>query len=124
EAWLADSEARARWLASARHDATALGLALVASLGNPNGGRNLAHVAGFFGNSAILRQTQEFMSPDFHTINGKLFLLALLVVVATLALTRRLPTMPVLLILLGNIAFSLISQRNIELFALVALPLF
>jgi hypothetical protein len=43
--------------------------------------------------------------------------------VATLALTRRRPTLPVLLVLLANIAFSLISQRNIELFALVALPL-
>jgi hypothetical protein len=42
---------------------------------------------------------------------------------ATLALTRRRPTVPVLLILLANLAFSLISQRNIELFALVALPL-
>jgi hypothetical protein len=80
-------------------------------------------VAGFFGNSAILRQTQEFMSPDFHTVNGKIFLLALLAVVATLALTRRRPTLPVLLVLLANIAFSLISQRNIELFALIALPL-
>jgi hypothetical protein len=123
EAWLADGEARTTWLARARHHASALGLALLASLVNPNGWRNLAHVAGFFGNSAILRQTQEFMSPDFHTINGKLFLLMLLVLVATFALTRRRPSMPVLLIVLANIAFSLISQRNIELFALVAMPL-
>jgi hypothetical protein len=123
EAWLAASEARAEWLARARHHAMAFGLGLVASLVNPNGWRNLAHVAGFFGNSAILRQTQEFMSPDFHTINGKLFLLMLLVVVATFALTRRRPPMPVLLIVLANIAFSLISQRNIELFALLAMPL-
>ena len=67
EGWLADGERRAEWFARARHHAAALGLALVASLVNPNGWRNLAHVAGFFGNSAILRQTQEFMSPDFHT---------------------------------------------------------
>jgi hypothetical protein len=123
EGWLAVGERRADWFARARHHAAALGLALAASLVNPNGWRNLAHVAGFFGNSAILRQTQEFMSPDFHTINGKLFLLMLLVVVATFALTRRRPTLPVLLIVLANIAFSLISQRNIELFALVAVPL-
>jgi hypothetical protein len=123
DGWLAEGERRAEWFARARHHAAALAVALLASLINPNGWRNLAHVAGFFGNSAILRQTQEFMSPDFHTINGKLFLLLLLVVVATLALTRRRPTMPVLLIVLANIAFSLISQRNIELFALVAVPL-
>jgi hypothetical protein len=123
EARLARGEERTEWLARARHHGAALGLALLATLVNPNGFRNLAHVAGFFGNSVILRQTQEFMSPDFHTVNGKIFLLALLAVVATLALTRRRPTLPVLLVLLANIAFSLISQRNIELFALVALPL-
>jgi hypothetical protein len=123
EAWLSGDDTRADWLARARHHAAALGLALVASLVNPNGLRNLAHVAGFFGNSAILRQTQEFMSPDFHTVNGKLFLLVLLAVIATLALTRRRPSMPVLLVLLANVAFSLVSQRNIELFALLALPL-
>jgi hypothetical protein len=123
EGWLAEGEQRAAWLARARHHAQALGIALAASLVNPNGWRNLAHVAGFFGNSAIIRQTQEFMSPDFHTINGKLLLLALLGVVATLAVTRRRPTAPTLFILLANIAFSLISQRNIELFALLAIPL-
>jgi hypothetical protein len=122
ESRLSAGEARAEWLMRARHHAAAVGVALLASVVNPNGFRNLAHVAGFFGNE-FLRQTQEFMSPDFHTINGKLFLLALLAVMATLALTRRRPTLPVLLTLLANVAFSLISQRNIELFALVALPL-
>ena len=111
------------WYARARHHASALGVALVASLVNPNGYRLLEHVFGFFGNSAILRQTQEFMSPDFQTINGKIFLLALLGVVAALAWSRRRPTVPVLLVLLATIAFALLSQRNIELFALTALPL-
>jgi hypothetical protein len=114
---------RQTWVARAKHHAAALGLALVSSLLNPFGYRLLAHVFGFFGNSAILRQTQEFMSPDFHTINGKLFLLALLGVIAALAWSRRRPTLPVLLVLLITIAFSLLSQRNIELFALTALPL-
>jgi hypothetical protein len=122
EAYLAAGEERVEWSARARHHGAALGVALLASLVNPNGFRNLAHVAGFFGNK-FLRQTQEFMSPDFHTVNGKIFLLALLAVMATLALTRRRPAFPVLLVLLANLAFSLISQRNIELFALVALPL-
>ena len=118
--WL--GAARAEWIARARHHLAALGVAILASLVNPNGFRNLAHVTGFFGNR-FLRQTQEFLSPDFHTINGKIFLLALLAVMAILAFTRRRPTLPVLLVLLANVAFSLISQRNIELFALVALPL-
>jgi hypothetical protein len=122
EARLATGEQRSEWLARARHHGAALGVALLASVINPNGLRNLAHVTGFFGNR-FLRQTQEFLSPDFHTVNGKIFLLAILAVLATLALTRRRPAIPALLVLLANVAFSLISQRNIELFALAALPL-
>jgi hypothetical protein len=111
------------WWSRAKHHAAALGLALASSLINPFGWRLLAHVFGFFGNSGILRQTQEFMSPDFHTINGKIFLLALLAVVTALALSRRRPPAPTLLVLLATIAFSLLSQRNIEFFGLAALPL-
>jgi hypothetical protein len=111
------------WYARARHHLAALGLALAASLLNPHGFRLLAHVFGFFGNDTILRQTQEFMSPDFHTVNGKIFLLSLLAVIAALAWSRRRPSVQVLLVLLANVAFALLSQRNIELFALTALPL-
>jgi hypothetical protein len=114
---------KASLLARARHHVAALGVALLASLVNPNGFGLLAHVAGFFGNSAILAQTQEFMSPDFHTVNGKVFLLVLLAVIAALALARRRLPFPVLVLLLANTAFSLVSQRNIELFGIVALPL-
>jgi hypothetical protein len=123
ESRLAFGPPRVEWRSRANHHAAAFVVALAASLVNPNGFRNLAHVAGFFGNSAILAQTQEFMSPDFHTVNGKMFLLVLVAVVASLAWSRRRPTVPVLLLVLVNLAFALISQRNIELFALVALPL-
>jgi hypothetical protein len=123
EAWLVLGDARREWLARARHHLAAAGIGLLASLLNPNGWHLLAHVAGFFGNSAILALTQEFMSPDFHTVNGKIFLAVLLAVVGSLALSRRRPPLPTLLIVLANVAFALISQRNIELFALVALPL-
>jgi hypothetical protein len=122
EARLSTGEGRAEWLSRARYHAAGLGVAILACMINPNGLRNLAHVTGFFGNR-FLRQTQEFMSPDFHTVNGKIFLLVLLAVIATLALSRRRPAFPMLLTLLANVAFSLISQRNIELFALIALPL-
>jgi hypothetical protein len=122
EAWLA-TDARAEWLARARHHLIAAVIGVAVSLVNPYGWHLLAHVAGFFGKSSILTLTQEFMSPDFHTVNGKLFLLVLLVVVAALSLSRRRPSFPALLLLLINLAFALIAQRNIELFALVALPL-
>jgi hypothetical protein len=111
------------WYARARHHAAALVLALLSSLVNPHGYRLLGHVFAFFGNKAIMLYTQEFFSPDFHTINGKLFLLALLGVIAALAWSRRRPSVPVLLVILATVAFSLLSQRNIELFGLTALPL-
>ncbi len=123
EGWLVLGDARREWFARARHHLAAAGLGLLVSLINPNGWHLLAHVAGFFGNSAILALTQEFMSPDFHTVNGKIFLAVLLAVIGSLALSRRRPPLPTLFILLVNVAFALISQRNIELFALVALPL-
>jgi hypothetical protein len=123
EGWLVLGVARREWFARARHHMAAAGLGLLVSLINPSGWHLLAHVAGFFGNSAILALTQEFMSPDFHTVNGKIFLAVLLGVIGSLALSRRRPPLPTLFILLVNVAFALISQRNIELFALVALPL-
>ena len=49
---------REAWFTRARHHAAALGVALTASLVNPNGFALLAHVGGFFGNSAILAGTQ------------------------------------------------------------------
>jgi hypothetical protein len=121
EAWRTDD--RALWRASARARAVALGLGLVAALINPYGPALLRHVFGFFGNAAILRLTQEFMSPDFQTINGKLFLAALLAVVVALTLCRRVPPRAWLLVILGTTAMALISQRNIELWAITAVPL-
>jgi hypothetical protein len=121
EAWQAAD--KAPWLASARRRGLALGVALLSTLANPHGIGLLVHVGGFFGQQAILRQTNEFQSPDFHTINGKLFLLALLGVLAALALCRRRPPWAWLLIVVGTVAMALVSQRNIELFALTALPL-
>ena len=123
EAWIARGDERSEWLARGRHHLMAAGVGVGVSLINPYGWRLLEHVTGFFGKSTILAQTQEFMSPDFHSINGKIFLLVILATVTALALSRRRPPFPTLLLLLVNLAFSLVSQRNIELFALVALPL-
>lgn len=121
EAWQApDPHPR---LESARQRALALGVAVLATLANPHGIGLLAHVVSFFGQQDILRQTNEFLSPNFHTINGKVFLVMLLAVIGALALCPRRPGWARLLVILGNIAMALVSQRNIELFAITALPL-
>ena len=107
EGWLVLGERRPEWFARARHHLAAAGLGLLVGLVNPNGWHLLAHVAGFFGNSAILALTQEFMSPDFHAVNGKIFLAVLLAVIGSLALSRRRPPLPTLFILLRQRAFAL-----------------
>ena len=111
------------WLARARHHGTALGLALVGVALNANGWRLFTHVVSFFNERFIFETTQEFLSPNFQVLGGKLFLYALLAITLGLAFSRRRPSGPHLFVLLANIAFALHSQRNIELFALTALPL-
>lgn len=114
---------RREWLERARHHGMALGLAIVGVALNANGWRLFAHLISFFGQSLLFEKTQEFLSPDFHVLNGKLFLGALLAVIVGLAVSRRRPSGPHLVVLLANIAFALYSQRNVELFAVTALPL-
>ena len=111
------------WRDRARHHALALLLAVAGVALNANGWRLFAHLISFFGQPLLFEKTQEFLSPDFHVLNGKLFLCALLAIVAGLAFSRRRPSGPHLVVLLANIAFALHSQRNVELFAITALPL-
>ena len=120
--WLVGGR-QAEWRERARHHAMALGLAIVGSALNANGWRLFAHLVSFFGQPILFEKTQEFLSPDFHVLNGKLFLYALLAVITGLAFSRRRPSGPHLVVLLANIAFALHSQRNVELFAVTALPL-
>lgn len=111
------------WRARARHHLAALGLAAAGAALNANGPAVFAHLVRFFGQPYLMEQTQEFHSPDFHVLNGKLFLAVLLVTIIGLAASRRRPDAPTLLVFLANTAFALQAQRNIELFALTALPL-
>ena len=78
---------------------------------------------GYFGDPVIVNLTQEFMSPDFHQLLGRVFLLVVLLIVTGLALSPRPPATSHLLVLLANLAFALHSARNIELFGLTAVPL-
>ena len=120
--WLVGGRQR-EWLERARHHGWALLLAVGGVCFNANGWRLFAHLISFFGQPLLFEKTQEFLSPDFHVLNGKLFLYALLAITAGLAFSQRRPRGPHLMVLLANIAFALHSQRNVELFAVTALPL-
>jgi hypothetical protein len=114
-----DSGARDR----ARRTALAFAVSLAATLLNPFGLRLHAHVLWYLQEPFIKRWTTEFNSPDFRTLGGKLLLLTLLGIVAGFALSRRRPRTTHLLVILANVAFALLAQRNIAIFALTALPL-
>jgi len=112
---------RAHWLAWSKHYALALLVGAAATLINPNGPALPAHVVGFFGESYLTDVTNEFMSPNFHTWTGKIFLAVMLLAAGALAVSRKRPNYPRLLLILASIAFSLIAQRNIALFGLTAM---
>ena len=116
------SSSRAPWLRRARRDAAALGLATLGTLVNPYGFALPRHVLDWFGMSFVIDHTNEYLSPDFHSITGKFVLAVLLVIVAALAFSRRRPTFPHLFLILAGIASALVYQRNIPLLALTALP--
>ncbi len=80
------------------------------------------HVLGWFRNKYVIDHTNEYLSPDFHGLTGKVVLLVLLLVITGLALSRRRPSYPRLLLILLTFAMALIYQRNIPLLGLTALP--
>ena len=113
---------RARWLAEARYYAMLLAWAAAGTLLNAHGLELHLHIVRFFGEPFLRDNTHEFLSPDFHTPDGKMFLAVLLGIVALVAvLPERLP-LPRLLLLLASIAFSLEARRNIPLFAATVVP--
>jgi hypothetical protein len=77
----------------------------------------------FFDKSFMLRNTSEFVSPDFHEPSGKVLLGILLLVFGSLGLHPRRPGLPHFMVICAGAAFALISVRNIPLFGLTALSL-
>jgi hypothetical protein len=114
---------RRPWADRIKYLTAALALAFVATLLNPHGFELQRHVLGFFGKHFIMDNTAEFISPDFHQIDGRLFLCAILVMLAALSLYGPRPKFPRLFAIAIMLAFGLISVRNMALYGLVALPL-
>lgn len=124
EAWLhRDPTARAEWRGLARGYAVGFLIATAASMFNPQGPMLHVHIAALLGDTTMTSVTFEFMSPNFHTFYGKLFLLVLGVTFAVLAVVPQRPTLPRLAVILLLFAGALVARRNIPLFGLVALPL-
>jgi hypothetical protein len=112
-----------RWRLRARYLTAALICAVLGTVANPHGIELHRHVLGFFGKHFIMDNTAEFVSPDFHEIDGRIFLLGILLALTILALHRQRPDFPRLLVIAMTIAFGLIAVRNMALFGLTALPL-
>jgi hypothetical protein len=120
--WLLQQD-REYQLARMKQLAVMFGCGLLGTLCTPLFLRLHRHVFTFFGDSWLLDNTEEFMSPDFHDITGKLFLAALLVLIAGLALRRKRPRGPQLLIILTMTSFTLNARRNMPLFGVTVLPI-
>jgi hypothetical protein len=116
-------DGRTLWLGRAREHAVYLAAAVAGSLLNPAGPGLLAHVVGYLGKDYLVDRTAEYQSPDFHAFYGRLFLAVLVGVIGLLAAGGRRPIVPRLLTVLVNVAFALVSLRNIPLFGVTALPL-
>jgi hypothetical protein len=111
-------------LGQAKQRLATLGVAAAGACLTPNGLALYRHIGEYFSSPIIMNETQEFMSPDFHVFAGKFFLGVLLLIMTSLALIPWRPRAHHLLVLLANLAFSLISVRNIALFGITVLPLF
>jgi len=117
------SDERVVWRERVRYYLTMLATATAVTLLNPHGLGLHRHLFGFFGTPFLMDNTAEFVSPDFHELDGKVFLAVLLLCLVFLTLHRRRPTLPRLLVVCAGIAFALISVRNIPLFGMTALPI-
>lgn len=116
------NEDRARWRAEAQYYATILACAGAGTFLTPHGLELHLHIVRFFGEPFLRDNTHEFLSPDFHTVDGKMFLAVLLAIVGLVALVPGRLTLPRLLLLLANVAFALEARRNIPLFAATVVP--
>jgi hypothetical protein len=111
------------WKLPVRYYLSLLVTAVAVTLVNPRGLDLHLHLVEFFDKTFTLRNTSEFVSPDFHEPSGKVFLGILLLVFGSLGLHPRRPSLPHFMVICAGAAFALISNRNIPLFGLTALPL-
>lgn len=96
---------------------------LIATLINPVGWRVWSTTFGFLQNKYLVSHTVEYQAPDFQLTSFWPFLAMICLSILLTALSKkRLPVIAVLL-LLSWTAFSLISARNIAIYAVIAAPI-
>lgn len=117
-----DPARRPNALVHVRHLGAALLLGVVASLLTPSGPALYGHLLKTLGQSGVMNNTSEYLSPDFHGSTARIFLVLLLLMIAVLSRARRM-AWPRLLTVLASTALALMARRNIPLYAATVLPL-
>jgi hypothetical protein len=122
DAWL-DPVNRTAGLGRARKLFVAGVIATLVTFVNAYGPGLHAHALGNLSDTYMKDHTSEFMSPDFHLLGTKFFLVAVLAILgAALAFPRRM-SMPRVLVITATVGLSLIAGRNIALFAITGFAL-
>jgi hypothetical protein len=115
-----DRPTELKWM---RYFASLFTFGFVGTLCNPHFLALHRHVLGLFGQPFLLDNTNEFMSPDFHHLFGKILMAALLGMIVLLTCLPKRPHWARLLTLLAMTYFVLTAQRNIQLFGVTAVPI-
>ncbi len=118
--------------ASARHLAVALAGSLGATLVTPWGLALPAHILAYARNPLIARYTQEYQSPDFHTLSGLMFLGMIGLLLAgwmrtawrtpTARASRQIDPLAVAHVTVWTV-LALLSIRFVPLWAVIVTPL-
>ena len=101
-----------------------MGASVLAILANPYGAAMLTVPVRVLQSPVYKQIIVDWLSPDFHRPEVLPFLLLLLLTIAALALSPVRPKPSELLFFLATLYATLTSQRNMTIFALVAVPLF
>jgi len=104
--------------ATAKRLATVLAINAVATAFNPYGLKLHTHVVRYLFSRVQMNNIDEFLSPNFHAFQPRIFLLLILAATGALAAYRGVRWRDLLLVLLA-VAMSLMAVRNIPLAAIL-----
>ncbi|MEN8144374.1 MAG: hypothetical protein ABFS14_05425 [Gemmatimonadota bacterium] len=97
-------------------------LCVAATLVNPVGPIILLHTTGYLGEQFLVDFTQEYQSPSFHHLAGKLFLYNILFGLVLLLSGRARPSFAGSVLFVLWLSAALFASRNIPIFSVVLTP--